>query len=136
MTASRRRAVTRPGSSGACADCYGSVRRSSRSKHLPRTGHGSARQYVPSFAFLALFDKRIQRAPRQSNGHDCGPFATADLVSLFTSDMPSAKTQGDMRSWREHMLATVAPLECSEYVPKERRVPIPDEQVFAVSESD
>ncbi|KZV96305.1 hypothetical protein EXIGLDRAFT_765408 [Exidia glandulosa HHB12029] len=44
-----------------------------------------------------------ERPMRQTNGYDCGPFISADFVSLLRSGEPSAKRQRDMGAWREHM---------------------------------
>lgn len=60
----------------------------------------------------------LQRASRQTNGYDCGPFAAADLVSLLTSDAPSGKRQKEMVGWRKEMARLVRALEAEEFLPK------------------
>ncbi|KZV90036.1 hypothetical protein EXIGLDRAFT_771164 [Exidia glandulosa HHB12029] len=59
-----------------------------------------------------------QRARRQSNGHDCGPFAAADLVSLLNTDRPSTKKEKEMVQWRREMASTVRAVEAREFIPK------------------
>lgn len=52
-----------------------------------------------------------QRAARQTNWYDCGPFVAADFVSLLQSDVPSTRSQRDMGEWRLTMARHMRTLE-------------------------
>lgn len=52
----------------------------------------------------------LQRKTRQTNSYDCGPFVAADFVSLIRSDVPSSKSQKDMKEWRATMAARLRAL--------------------------
>jgi Ulp1 family protease len=48
---------------------------------------------------------------RQFNGHDCGAFVTADILSLAERQVPSTLQQNDMGRWRLEMLEMLRSLE-------------------------